>query len=117
MRGVAVFLFGLAEADDLDLGRGLLVAEFDDFDTLVEAILEGLLGSVLALSLVLLDCRVDTCPTALGMDTSRRQVIDDVQRDQILLELPASDGLLAQRTSLVDPRPVLNANIAKSMSI
>lgn len=93
------------------------MAEFDDFDALVEVILEGLLGSVLALSLVLLDCGVDTCPTALGMDASRRQVIDDVQRDQILLELPAADGLLAQRTSLVDPRPVLNANIAESMPI
>ena len=44
---------GLAEADDFDLGGGLLVAEFYDFDV-VEGAFE-LLGAVRALALVLLD--------------------------------------------------------------
>ena len=104
---------GLAEADDFDLGGGLLVAEFYDFDV-VEGAFE-LLGAVRALALVLLDGGVDAGPAAVGVDAARGQVVDDVERDQVLLQLPAPDRLLAQRTRLVDTRPVLDANVAESM--
>lgn len=91
------------------------MAQLHDFYPLIEAALHAFFGSVLALPLMLLDNRVDAGPAALGMDASQRQVIDDVERDQILLQFPASDGLLAQGTGLVDPRPVLNTNIAERM--
>lgn len=72
LREVAVLFFSLAQRYDLDLGRGFLVAEFNDLDVLVKVALEGLFGSVLALPLMFFDCGVDTCPAALRMDAARR---------------------------------------------
>lgn len=93
------------------------MAEFNDLDALVEAALDGLFRPVFALPLMFFDCGIDACPTALGVDAARRQVVNNVEGDQILFELSAADGLFAQRTSFVDPRPVFDANVAKSMPI
>lgn len=93
------------------------MAELDDFYPFVEAVLHGFLGSVLALPLMFLHHRVDTGPTALGMDALQRQIIDNIERDQIFFQFPSSDGLFAQRTCLIDPRPILNTNIAERMSM
>jgi hypothetical protein len=45
-----------------------------------------------------------------------RQVIDDVEGDQVLLELSLADGALAERAGLVDGRPVLDAEVAEGVA-
>lgn len=70
---------------------------------------------MLAETLVFLDVGVAAGPVAVGMHTFSHEVIDDVQRDQVLLELSLELGL-AQRTGSVGGRPVFNTDVAKGMT-
>jgi hypothetical protein len=65
---------------------------------------------------VLLGERVEPLPVALRMHAASRQVVDDVQRNQVLLELSLTDGTFAQGTHLVDCRPILDADVAEGMT-
>lgn len=66
---------------------------------------------------MLLTQRFDARPLTMLMTASRLEVTYNIGCDQILLQLSGSDLLLAQRTIRFNQSPLLNAHIAKSMSM
>lgn len=50
------------------------------------------------------------------MHAAGRQVVDDVQCDEVFFELSLPDRTFAEGTDLVDGRPVLNADVAEGVT-
>lgn len=73
----------------------------------------GLVGTV---ALVLLEDGVGSFPVALEVGAARLQVIDDLQRDQVFLQFAALYAVLAERTLLLEQRPVLDADVAEGVA-
>lgn len=65
---------------------------------------------------MLLDEGVDSLPVAAIMHIASRQIIDDIEGDEIFLQFPLTNGMLAQGTVLLDCRPFLDAKIAKGVT-
>lgn len=55
------------------------------------------------------------CPLAALVETVHFQIPDHTRSNEIPLQLPSSDGFLAERTILLDGGPLLDTNITKSM--
>lgn len=68
-----------------------------------------------ALPLVPLDVRVGAGPLAAPVRALGHQIIDDVERDEVLLQL-ALEPALAEGTGFVVGRPVFDADVAEGMA-
>jgi hypothetical protein len=65
---------------------------------------------------MLLEDGVRSFPPALEVGAPRFQVIDDLQRDQVLLQFASLDRIFAERTLLLEEGPVFDADVAEGVT-